>query len=201
MNPKDSVLVVIDVINLCCSSKSEVKKRDLIYKKIRQMTPKLVEFIEDYKKLYKKPVIYVKCIKWDKDHVAPNIRELYKDPRCIYYTKDETEFSEEFYDVNPKKDDIIITKNSYDAFTNPELDKLLKKMKIKNIIITGVLGDGCVDATIKGGFSKGYNFIILKDLIETMDNKNRQKLQSLLKEYTWPILYGKIINSKELLIQ
>ena len=92
-----------------------------------------------------------------------------------------SKFSEEFYILEPDKSDKIFTKNSYDAFTNPELDKYLKRKKIKNLIIAGVLGDGCIDATIKGGFSKGYNFIILKDLIETMDDKDRRALSPVGK--------------------
>ena len=60
-----------------------------------------------------------------------------------------------------------------------------------------MLGDGCVNATIQGGFSLDYNFLILKDLIETMDNKDRQQLLKLLKKYTWPLLYGRTITSKQ----
>ena len=81
--------------------------------------------------------------------------------------------------------------------TNPELGNYLTEHKIKYVVIAGVFGDGCVSATIQGGFSAGYNFIILKDLIETTDSKTRQKIQRLLKEYSWPIMYGKTINSKD----
>ncbi|MCD4694501.1 cysteine hydrolase [bacterium] len=193
----NSVLIVIDIINHCCHPKSEVKEWGLTYRKIRKMVPELKRFISKYKKTSKQPVIYVNCIKWNKSCVAPNIRKLYEDPTCDYYTKNNNKFSEQFYKVTPEKNDIIITKNSYDAFTNPDLNKLLRKKKIRNIVITGVLGDGCVNATIQGGFSRGYNFVILKDLIETMDNKDRQQLQKLLKKYTWPLLYGKTISSKQ----
>jgi len=64
--------------------------------------------------------------------------------------------------------------------------------------VSGVFSDGCVDATVKGGFSKGYNFLILKDLVETTDVKIRQDLQKLLKEYTWPAMFGKTIESKNI---
>ncbi len=195
--PNNSILIVIDITNHCCHSKNEMKKWGLTYSKIRKMVPELKKFIAQYKKLTSQPVIYVNCVKWDKTCVAPNIRKLYEDPSCDYYTKDKTKFSEQFYKIKPEKNDIVITKNSYDAFTNPDLDKLLKTKKIKHIIITGVLGDGCVNATIQNGFSLGYNFFILKDLIETMDNKDRQQLLKLLKKYTWPLLYGRTITSKQ----
>ena len=72
-------------------------------------------------------------------------------------------------------------------------------MKIKNLVITGVLGEACVDATIRAGFSEGYNLFILKDLIETQDGRGSQQLLKLLKSHAWPILYGRTITSKEFL--
>jgi len=48
-------------------------------------------------------------------------------------------------------------------------------------------------------FSAGFNFVILKDLIETADSKDRQKTSRLLKERVFPFLYGKTITSEEFL--
>jgi nicotinamidase-related amidase len=56
-----------------------------------------------------------------------------------------------------------------------------------------------VHSTIDHGFALGYKFIILKDLVETTDVKTRQDIQKLLKEYTWPIMFGRTINSNEFL--
>ena len=72
-------------------------------------------------------------------------------------------------------------------------------MNIKNLIITGVFADGCVESTIQSGFSKGYNLVMLKDLIETTDSKKRQALQTLLKENLWPTNFGETINSTDFL--
>ena len=188
---KNTALLIIDVVNFCCTEKCESK--------IRQMVPKLVRFIDSYKKRFGGQVIYINCARWDKKHLPDNIIELYKEPKCRYYCADKTSFSEKFYLVSPEKDDVIITKNTYDAFAAPQLDRLLKKRKIKYLAITGVFGDGCVHATIQGGFSQGYNFVILKDLIETTDEKVRQDIQRLLKRWTWPVMFGKTIDSEEFL--
>ena len=195
----NKALMVIDIINFCCTEKNEIPKWGITYSKIRKMVPKLVEFIKEYKKRNLGPVIYVRCVPWDKDHVAENIKELYKNPEADFYSKQPPGEPEEFYLVKPEKDDYIITKNTYDAFSNPELEKLLKKLDINHLVVTGVLGEGCVNSTLQNGFSKGFSFSILKDLIETMDNPDRQKLQELLKRYSWPHLIGKTITSKEFL--
>jgi len=188
--------MVVDVVNSCCHQKCEIKKWDISFTKIRKMVPLLKKFISKYRDSGGQ-VILVNCVPWKKELLAKNIVELYKDPKCKYYSMDKSGFSEKFFGIKPEKNDLIVTKNTYDAFTNPKLNDFLKKHKIKYILIAGVFGDGCVDSTIKGGFSAGYNFIILKDLIETTDVPIRQKLQKLLKEYTWPIMFGKTINSKD----
>ncbi|MBU0757693.1 MAG: isochorismatase family protein, partial [Nanoarchaeota archaeon] len=111
---------------------------------------------------------------------------------------DKSGFAEEFYELEPEKDDLIITKNTYDAFTNRNLDTYLKKNNIQYVIAAGVFADGCVHASIQGGFSKGYNFFILKDLIETTDLKIRQELKEKLIRFTWPVMFGRTIESDEL---
>ncbi len=191
---KNTALLVIDVINDCCHEKCE--KGNITFKKIRKMVPKLKKFIAEYKKKGGN-VIYINCTPWTREHLAENIIELYKDPECRYYS--EPGFPEEFYKVKPDPEDLIITKNTYDAFTNAKLDKFLKRKNIQYVLVAGVFGDGCVMSTIQGGFSKGYNFIILKDLIETTDLKKRQKIQKLLKEYTWPMMFGRTMDSDEFL--
>lgn len=193
-----TALLVIDVVNSCCSAKCESPEVGITFTKIRQMIPKLANFIKEYKQRGGL-VIYVNITKWNKKHLAKNIVELYKNPKCRYYSEDTTGFDEQFYKIKPEKNDMIFTKNTYDAFSNTQFNNFLKKKGIKQLIITGVFGDGCVESTIQSGFSKGYNFIILKDLIETTDVKIRQDVQKLLKRYTWPVMFGPTITSKEFL--
>jgi len=198
---KDTALLVIDVTNAWAHQNCETKKYKFSFKKIRKMIPKLQKFIKDYKSEGGK-VIYIKTTPWDKKHLAKNLIEFYKDPKVCYYpgnvySKKVQKFSEEFYEINPEKDDVVLEKNSYDAFVNPKLNSVLRKWKVKYLIPTGVLGEGCVHATIQGGFSKGYNYLILKDLIETTDLPLRQKLIKIMREFYWPMLYGKTINSKD----
>jgi nicotinamidase-related amidase len=191
---KDTALLVIDVTNFCCTDFEA--NYNLSFDKIRKMVPKLKRFISKYKDKGGK-VVYIKCLPWMKKYLPDNINELYKNPMCKYYSNDKAGNSEEFYKLEPDKDDFIVEKNTYDAFSSKKLNSILKKLDKKYLLITGVFGDGCVNATINGAFSKGHNLIILKDLIETTDIKIRQDLQKLLKQYTWPIMYGKTINSKD----
>ncbi len=159
------------------------------------MLPKLQDFIANYRQAGGN-VIFINCVPWRKEFLPSNINELYQDPNCEYYSSGISGFDEKFFELSPEENDFVITKKSYDAFTSWELKNLLEKLKVKYCVITGVFGDGCVNSTLQGGFSDGYNLIILKDLIETSDVKTRQKLQKLLKDYTRPVMFGKTINSE-----
>jgi len=197
---KETALLVIDVTNAWAHPICEIKKWKITFKKIRKMIPKLQKFIQDYQSAGGN-IIYIKSVSWNKKYLAKNFIDFYKDPDVCFYSKNIysdkiRKFSEEFYTLSPDKKDIVLEKNSYDAFVNPKLNKILKQKNIKYLIPTGVLGDGCVHATIQGGFSQGYNYLILKDLIETTDLPIRQKLIKIMREFYWPMLYGKTISTK-----
>lgn len=198
MDSSNTALLVVDVINGCAHEKCERPECDEHFSKIREMVPVLERFIAEFRNLGGM-VVFIKCTPWRKEYLTENINELYTDPEVVYYSDDTSGFPEEFYGFYPKDADLVVEKNHIDAFVNPELDRRLKEKGIKYLIITGIFTDGCVLATINGGFSKRYNLVILKDLVETTDSLTRQKLSELLKEYTFPNLYGKTITSEEFL--
>jgi nicotinamidase-related amidase len=199
MTKDNTVLLVIDPINSCAHEKCETPEWNIYFSKIRLMLPKLARFIEEYKKKTNGLVIYTTITPWNKEHLAENLNELYTDPQAYYYSEDTTGFDEQFYTVKPSSEDLVFDKNTYDVFTNEKLLKELNDRKIRYIIVTGIFSDGCVLSSVISGFSKGFNFVILKDLIETTDDERRQKLQELLISFTFPKMYGKKISSEELL--
>lgn len=199
LTKSNHALIVVDVINSCAHKDFERTNWGITFKNIRKMVPKLKLFIEDYKKQTRGKVIFIKTVPWTKERLAKNINELYKDDFRVYYEAGNKKRSVEFFKIDPRYSDKVFEKNTYDAFANPALKSYLKKHKIRYLIIAGIFSDGCVNSTIQGGFSAGFNFIILKDLVETTDSKTRQRLQAHLKKYTWPMMFGDTISSKDCL--
>lgn len=199
MNSNNTILLVIDVINSCVHEKCEIPEWDVTFSNIRKMIPNLETFIQRYRKTLNSKVIFTRTVPWQKKFLPDNLNELYTDPKATYYTTDTSDFPQKFYQLTPQTNDLVIDKNSYDAFANETLINTLSKDNIKYIVVAGIFGDGCVMASICGGFSRGFNFIILEDLIETTDVPIRQALLKNLKEFTWPTMYGKTLNSKEFL--
>ena len=195
-----SALIVIDVVNSCCHSDCERKDYGITFSKIRDMIPRLNDFIEEFRNKKTGKIIFVNLTPWTKDYLPQNIQNLYEDPSKEYYNEG-SEFELDFYEIKPNKSDLIVTKNNYDAFSNPELDRYLKSKGINNLVITGVFTDGCVLATVCGAFRLGYNITLITDLVGTTDNKTRQALSENLIEFTFPIMYGKTVDSKDYLDQ
>jgi nicotinamidase-related amidase len=57
----------------------------------------------------------------------------------------------------------IISKSRPDAFTNPALAEVLKSAGIRQIIILGVMAEGCVRATVKGARNRGFAVTVVFD--------------------------------------
>jgi nicotinamidase-related amidase len=198
LTTQNSVLLVIDVINSCAARQYEDPARHILYSRIRQIVPRLSNFILSYQGLGGR-VILTTTVPWQEAHLPENINELYRNnPEARYWSQDTSGQAGCFYQI-PTQGAFVFAKDSYDAFTNAALVHALKEMHPRYIIVAGVFGDGCVMASICGGFSRGYHLVIAQDLIETTDDVARQNLQQHLKQRTWPLMYGTTIDSGQIL--
>jgi len=103
---------------------------------------------------------------------------------------------EALFDIHPPQKAIIIAKPHYDSFVYTNLKELLQKNHIKNVLITGVRTEVCVDATAKRAASEGYNTYIVSDLVATYDDKYEihDYMLNFFKNY-----YGFVLKSDEIL--
>jgi len=68
------------------------------------------------------------------------------------------------------------TKNRSDAFSTPELDAYLRENHVDQILITGLDGAYCVNATARGALNRGYKVTLFQDGIATESSKSIEKL-------------------------
>lgn len=193
-------LIVVDPINSCCSEKFERPEWNITYSKIRQMIPRLRKFIDKYRKLGGQ-IIWICTTPWTEEFLPRNINRLYhENPHATFYTQKDVKESVEFYNgINVHSEDKIFIKNTYSAFANPHLQVFTKKQGTDTILISGIFAEGCVNATIVDGFTKGLFTIILSDLVETMDDKQQQTHKKHLLTHQWPLMYGHVMTSNEFL--
>jgi nicotinamidase/pyrazinamidase len=61
--------------------------------------------------------------------------------------------------------DPVITKSRSDAFSNPELDRVLGEMGVDHIYLTGLDAAHCVDNTFLGALNRGYRITVIADAV------------------------------------
>jgi nicotinamidase/pyrazinamidase len=77
---------------------------------------------------------------------------------------------------------ISFTKKRSDAFSNLELDIFLRENHVDKLLITGLDGAYCVDATARGALNRGYKVTLFQDGIATESGKSIEKLTQSWKE-------------------
>ncbi len=65
--------------------------------------------------------------------------------------------------LQPQSGDFIIAKDKYDAFYDTDLENVLRKLKVKGLLLSGVLTNNCVRATAEGAHYRGYKIILITD--------------------------------------
>ncbi len=71
-------------------------------------------------------------------------------------------------ELAPEPGDLVIDKHGYDAFHASPLDSSLRARGIENLIVTGVMTDICVLATVSGAMHHGYKVTVVSDGVATL---------------------------------
>lgn len=104
------------------------------------------------------PIIYVTHTHRE-DLSDFGIAHYFEPPSVIEGTKGVEIINE----LTPKDDEIVVKKTRYDAFFKTELDLILRQKKITNLIVVGVLTDGCVLGTVQHARSLDYKVCLVSD--------------------------------------
>ncbi|MDR6461949.1 cysteine hydrolase family protein [Chryseobacterium sediminis] len=109
--------------------------------------------------------------------------------------------------VLPEEDEKVITKHFPNSFRETDLLNYLQSNKIKNLVITGMMTDVCVEATTRAAFDLGFNNTIIGDATATRNrelNGEVVKATEVQRSFLAGIsalenLYARVINTKEFL--
>ena len=109
--------------------------------------------------------------------------------------------------VLPEEDEKVITKHFPNSFRETDLLNYLQSNKVKNLVITGMMTDVCVEATTRAAFDFGFNNTIIGDATATRNrelNGEVVKAADVQRSFLAGIsalgnLYARVINTKEFL--
>ena len=71
--------------------------------------------------------------------------------------------------VAPQPGDIIVTKRRVSAFTGSDLEVVLRSLKVRRLVLTGIATSGVVLSTVREAADKDYQLTILSDGCADMD--------------------------------
>ena len=66
-------------------------------------------------------------------------------------------------EVAPEGDELVISKVTESVFNSTNIDRVLRNMGIENLIIVGVVTNGCVEGAVRGAVELGYGAILVED--------------------------------------
>ncbi|XMB72788.1 isochorismatase family cysteine hydrolase [Mycoplasmatota bacterium WC30] len=176
-----TALLVVDMIYDFTNPNGKV-----FYPKNEEIIWNLSDFISDVKK-HDCLVVYIEhTVKID-DYQATKIkmREC-----CIEGSGGELTDSRLNCD---RKKDIIIKKTKYSAFYNTDLNIVLQKNNIENVIIVGTKTNNCILATAFDSFSRDYITYIVSDLVGTSDDFINEIYLKDINKYLAKVLDSKSI--------
>ncbi len=90
----------------------------------------------------------------------------------------------------------LITKTQYDAFYKTGLKNLLKRHKIKQVVITGVMTNLCCETTARSAFIQGFEVFFVVDGTATQNElMHKATLLNLSYGFAIPMLSEDIIKA------
>ena len=88
-------------------------------------------------------------------------------------------------ELSPEPEDYLVEKSTYSGFYNTELEDLLKRLNIEELIITGTVTNICVMYTVSDAIFRGYKVKVLKDCVAAVNEEDHQfalrQMKNILK--------------------
>lgn len=95
-------------------------------------------------------------------NVNPASNSLRKDAKSASF-EPPLEWLEIVPEIETHPEDIFITKRTWNAFTNPDLDKKLKEIGVTGIVLAGVSTSIGIEGTARTANELGYNIAFAED--------------------------------------
>lgn len=196
VDPRHTVLLVVDMQNDYCHPEGALARnyrqvsRPDDASSVARMLPRLMALIEAAREA-KTKIIFVQTThdEWT-DSPARKALPLFK---TMYLCRTGS-WGAEFYGVVPEPDDVVITKHRYSAFVNTPLDLILRSIRARTLIVTGVSTHVCVDCTARDGFQRDYFVVVPADCTATSSPQLQEMTLANLQRH-----YGEVTTSSKII--
>jgi nicotinamidase-related amidase len=83
-------------------------------------------------------------------------------------------------DVAPQAGELVINKTSRGAFNSTALERVLRNMEIRSVVVAGVTASSCVETTARDAADRGFFTVIVEDATAELDEAS---FQSTMRQF------------------
>jgi ureidoacrylate peracid hydrolase len=193
-DPSRAAVLVVDMQNDFCHENGIIARqgRNMAFKKA--MAPRLARFLDTARR-NRVPVIFIRQV-----NIRQSLSEVAMEqkrrtqPKAGGLICAEGSWGAEYYMVSPKPGEAVVTKHRYSGFNGTDLDLILRSMKVRSIILTGVATNACVETTARDGFMNDYYVVLLSDCTATSTVEDQEATLRNIRTY-----FGVVVDSKEVI--
>ena len=98
-------------------------------------------------------------------------------------------------ELKPKNDEILIRKSRYSGFVGTDLDSYLQSKNIRNLFLTGITTNVCVESTGRDAFFSEYWPILINDAV----NHTGPSFCAEATRWNFENIFGWVTESKEVI--
>jgi nicotinamidase-related amidase len=163
MHPDHTAVVVIDVQHDFCSADGAMATvLGLDLSPIQRRVPDVNALVADARALGV-PVVWVREA-FLRDRMTSHQRRLYTDGDGIWLVGEGTEGAGWYAELtSPLPGEPVVTKRNYDAFSNTDLDLLLRGLGVRTVVMAGFTTNVCVETGARQAYVKGYDLVVVSD--------------------------------------
>lgn len=90
--------------------------------------------------------------------------------------------------LKPKPEETVVRKTTNGAFNGSEIDRVLQRMGITGLVVTGVVTSACVETTARDAADRGYDCVVVSDACADYDQEMHD---ATLKAFN--LYFGKVL--------
>ncbi len=163
----DTVLVVVDYQNDFCHQSGAIERLGQSTASARKILPSLLELIEAARAAYV-PRVFVRVAHsewtdtpaWKRRGAAGTILDTSKMPIAREGT-----WGAGFYELEPRDDELVITKHRYSAFAHTALRLVLQARGVSTVTLAGVQTNVCIHSSARDAVQEGFSPVVVEDCV------------------------------------
>lgn len=201
LRPKKCALIIVDVQNDFCDPKgffAQNLKSDI--SQMQAIVPHIQRLI-DAAHINGVPVIFTKGSEDVKFRTGPGFRRAIKweekDGDGSVNSERGT-FGWEFYQLQPQPEDTVLEKHKWSAFDGKDkdgksLDEILKDKGVQTLVVTGVVTETCVYATVQEAFNRDYFVVVPQESVGSDKSDQHKTVLEHLEGFLGDVVANEVV--------